>query len=251
MIASILAALLLLQEPARVPATVAGAVDSIRTSAVVPAPAVPAVPDGAVRPSAVDSGVAAIDVPVVVAPVDVAPAPVLLLARPLPPTLAPAAQPGVTRPKAVEMSRGYETRLKIHRWASYTMLPLFIGQYILGDKLLDNRENAENGGEFEDEGSTQDLHSAVAGGVAALFAVNTVTGVWNLWESRHVAEGRGKRIAHTTLMLAAEAGFVATGILAGEASEGDDNDATTHRNVALVSMGLATAGASLMWFWKD
>lgn len=252
MLASILATLALLQDPAPVP-TAAGALDSIRLPTV--AVVVAAARDGA-APSA-DSTVSVdgvVATTVAAAPSAPDSAPALVLARTLPATLAPSPQPGVSRPKAVELSKGYETRLKIHRWGSYLMLPLFVGQYVLGAKLYDQREREVDGVEIEDgedDSNTKDLHSLAAGGIAALFAVNTVTGVWNLYESRHIQEGRGKRIAHTVLMLAADAGFVATGLLGEEAGDEGEGGANTHRNVALASFGLATAGAALMWFWKD
>src|SRR5665213_2650132 len=40
------------------------------------------------------------------------------------------------RPRAIEYSDWYNTRLTIHRWGSYTMLPLFAGEYYLGNRLL-------------------------------------------------------------------------------------------------------------------
>lgn len=146
-----------------------------------------------------------------------------------------------TRPRrvAVEYSDAYATRLTIHRVASYAMLPLFGAEYILGQKLLDNSTS-----------STRNQHSLVAGAVATLFGVNTITGVWNWWEARNDENGRTRRTVHTVLMLAADAGFAATGILANSAS-GSHDKALTHRNVALGSMGVATIGTAIMWFWKD
>src|SRR5512141_2977796 len=47
-------------------------------------------------------------------------------------------QPDTTRPRAIEYSNAYGVRLTIHRYASYTMLPLFVAQYIAGRDLLDN-----------------------------------------------------------------------------------------------------------------
>ena len=146
-----------------------------------------------------------------------------------------------TRPRrqAVEYSDWYAKRLTIHRVASYTMLPLFGIEYALGQKLLDNSTP-----------STRKQHSLAAGAVATLFGVNTITGVWNWWDARHDPNGRTRRTVHTVLMLAADAGFAATGALASSASNSHDK-ALTHRNVALGSMGIATLGPALMWFWKD
>ena len=91
---------------------------------------------------------------------------------------------------------------------------------------------------------------AVAAGVGAIFVSNTVTGLWNLWDSRHDEAGRGRRWVHAGLMLAADAGFVWTGRLASDAKH-SDHDAQRHRNVALGSMALSTVGAGLMWLWRN
>ena len=54
-------------------------------------------------------------------------------------------------------------------------------------------------------------------------------------------EGRGRRVFHAVLMLAADAGFTATGILA-ERAEGSNDDRDLHRAVALGSVTVATIG---------
>jgi hypothetical protein len=75
---------------------------------------------------------------------------------------------------AFEYSDGYRTRLKIHKYASFATLPLFVAQFAVGQKLYDG--NGSDG--------TRSLHGVLAGGTAVLFGVNTVTGVWNLSEGR-------------------------------------------------------------------
>ena len=50
-------------------------------------------------------------------------------------------------------------------------------------------------------------------------------------------------------MLAADAGMAYTGTIAEDAGEGEDG--TRHRNFALSSMAIASAGTVLMWLWKD
>ena len=107
-------------------------------------------------------------------------------------------------------SEGYEVRSKIHKVASYATLPLFVAQYIVGQELYDG-----NGSE-----SAKSAHGALVIGMATLFAVNTVTGVWNLWDDRHETQGRTRRWTHGLMMLAASAGFVATGATAPD----DDDD---------------------------
>lgn len=165
-----------------------------------------------------------------------------------PVTVGPAdhRQPG--RRRAVEYSDWYGRRVTIHRWASYAMVPLFATEYWLGNKLLNDAQVSS---------STRDTHAAVASGIGVLFAANTVTGLWNLWDARRDPAGRGKRIVHSALLLAADAGFLYTASLAedddgeGDHRDGGVNGNIRHRNAALISIGLGTAGTALMWFFKD
>lgn len=144
------------------------------------------------------------------------------------------------RPRAIEYSDAYATRLTIHKYGSYVELPLFAAEWALGENLM-------NG----DAASwVKPAHAAVAGGLGVLFAVNTVTGVWNLIESRNDPSGRKRRILHSALMLASDAGFALAGVTSGEAGD-DGDDRSTHRTIALTSIGLSTAGTLMMWLWKD
>ena len=149
---------------------------------------------------------------------------------------------GVTdRPRAVQHSDAYYTRLSIHRVGSYVILPLFAGEYFLGNKLLDDNNVA---------GWVKPTHSVGAFSIATVFAVNTVTGLWNFLESRHESEGKARRVTHLALMLASEAGFVYTASLAGDAGE-DHEGGARHRNAAIASIGLSTVGTVMMWLWKN
>jgi hypothetical protein len=134
------------------------------------------------------------------------------------------------RPQAFTYSDAYGTRRKIHMLASYATLPLVVGQYLSGEKLYDG-----NGGS-----TAKSVHGACAAGLAALFAVNTVTGVWNLWEARQDPNGKTRRLVHGILMLGADAGFAAAGMMAPDDDE-FDGDRSTHRSVAIGSMGVAAA----------
>ena len=153
--------------------------------------------------------------------------------------LDPQAAPA-PRPMAFEYSDGYRTRLKIHKYASFATLPLFVAQFAVGQKLYN--------GNYSD--STRSVHGALAATTAALFAVNTVTGVWNAAEGRKDPNHRTKRLVHGILMAVADAGFVATGVMAPESeggeSEGGGTSRSTHRTVALTSMGIATVGYLMM-----
>ena len=114
-----------------------------------------------------------------------------------------------------------------------TTIPLFVTQAILGQKLYDNPTDG-----------VRTAHQVVAGSIAGLFGINTVTGVWNLIEARKDPDGRKRRLTHGLLMLSADAGFLATGLLAPD-DEGGGNRGR-HRAVALTSIGIATAGYVFM-----
>ncbi|MEZ5289154.1 MAG: hypothetical protein R2712_30990 [Vicinamibacterales bacterium] len=146
------------------------------------------------------------------------------------------AQAPVRRPVAYTYSDGYELRAKIHRYASFLTLPLFGAQYLLGNRLDEGRAPE----------SVRASHAAIATTMVGLFGVNTVTGVWNLWEGRNDPAHRKLRFAHGLLMLASDAGFVATGMLA-PTNDGGGNQ-SLHKSVAITSMGVATAGYLLMLF---
>ena len=144
------------------------------------------------------------------------------------------------RARAVEVSDAYETRLRVHRYASYTMIPLFAVQSIAGNQLY----QADKTG-AEKPGWAKGTHAVGAAGLAALFTVNTVTGVWNLWESRGNETGRTKRWIHSILLLASDAGFTYSGISAGEAEDSQDTR-DRHRNVSYAAMASALVGYAVM-----
>jgi hypothetical protein len=144
---------------------------------------------------------------------------------------------------AVAYSPAYETRRKIHKYASFATLPLFATELWLGQSLYNDPTQA---------GNKKGIHAAVGAGIIGLFGVNTVTGVWNMWESRGEPNGRTLHLIHGLLMLAADAGFVDTWATApnthGQAGLTFATDEQTHRRVAITSMGLATASYVIMFF---
>jgi hypothetical protein len=159
--------------------------------------------------------------------------------------LAAAQAAPAPRAMAFEYSDGYMTRLKIHKYASYATLPIFVAQTIIGQKLYN--------GDTSD--SMRSAHNALVAGTAVLFGVNTVTGVWNLGEGMKDPNHKTKRMVHGFLMLAADAGFVATGLMAPHTHHNENGFETvggsspsTHRAVALTSMGLATVSYLMMLF---
>lgn len=164
------------------------------------------------------------------------------------------------RPRAIEYSDAYATRVRIHRIGSYAMLPIFASEWVLGERLMQ-----QNHADW-----VKPAHVIVATGLGALFVVNTATGVWNLVESRKDPAGRARRLLHSVLMIAADAGFAYTGMIAGDDDEDESfddrfrlsvanasgaressDDRTRHKNAALVSMGISTVGTAMMWLWKD
>lgn len=167
----------------------------------------------------------------------------------VPTTLLSVAQDTIRRPRAVVLSDWYVRRLTIHRYGSYAMLPLFATEFILGSRLLAQKEGVYDGTRrVPIDATLRRNHRMVAQGVGALFVVNTTTGLWNLWDARGDGSHSTRRTVHVLSMLGANAGFVITGLKGARAVDGRPSDARAHRNIALASMGLATTGVALMWF---
>ncbi len=185
--------------------------------------------------------------PAIVAPVDAAPAP--LAARAADPgifalaTLTPIDTGTRKRARAVEYSEWYGRRVTIHKTLSWAMFPLFAVSYYTGDQLAEKGRRGVSS-------TVRSLHPVAAGGAAAVFGVNTVTGLWNLWDARKDPADRKRRYLHSALFLLADAGFAYAGSLGEEAGE---NGATRrrHRNIAIGSMGASTAGWLVMFLRKD
>lgn len=150
---------------------------------------------------------------------------------------------GGRRPRAIEYSDFYGVRLQIHRVASYATLPLFVGEFALGQSLYNHPPGSS---------ATLTAHQITALGLAGLFGVNTVTGAWNLWESRHDPNDKTRRYIHAALMFISDAGFVASGASAPGRRRvvNDPAAARTHRTIALTSMGVALVGYGMMLIWK-
>ena len=145
------------------------------------------------------------------------------------------------RAKAVEVNDFYELRLRVHRYASYATIPLFVAQTVAGNQLM----QADKSGAAK-PGWASGLHGAGAAGLGVLFTVNTVTGAWNLWDSRHNDVGRTKRIIHSVLLLAADGGFALAGSSGGDDTAGSQASRNRHRDIAYASMGTALVGYGVM-----
>ncbi len=141
---------------------------------------------------------------------------------------------------AIEHSEAYQTRAKIHKWASFATLPLFAAELALGESL-DGSGNDKNKG----------AHAVVGAGIVGLFGVNTVTGAWNLFgEGRQDTDNRTLKLVHGLLMMAADVGFLATTAAAPSTGKTGgvtfEADRTLHRNLAIASVSVGTVGYLMM-----
>jgi hypothetical protein len=149
------------------------------------------------------------------------------------------------RVKAVEYSGFYRARLKVHRVLSYTMIPLFIGSYLTGDQILKHRVDHTDPPKW-----ASDLHRPFAIATGSVFAVNTVTGLWNLWDSRKNPVGQTKRTIHSLLFIAATAGFTYAGTSLAHDAKNNEDPHHFHRTVAVASMGVSLLSWGMMIFLK-
>jgi hypothetical protein len=146
------------------------------------------------------------------------------------------------RARAVEVSEWYGRRLTIHRTLSFAMLPVFASQYIAGTKLYE----AQQVGGSPAPSWARPVHKAGAVTVAGIFGVNTVTGVWNLWDSRHTRENRWLRYTHAAVMLGSDAAFAYTGIKLSQDAKQSFVKRDQHRRVALYAIGASTVSGVVM-----
>lgn len=142
------------------------------------------------------------------------------------------------RVKAVEVSEWYSRRLTLHRRLSYATIPLFGFQYAAGARIWKKGRNAP--------AWARNGHRVGAATIAGVFTVNTVTGLWNLWDSRSVPQGRVRRYLHATSMLVADAGFTWAGAKLSEEAFTSFDKRRLHRQVALSSIGLSVTSGVLM-----
>jgi hypothetical protein len=162
-----------------------------------------------------------------------APAPILL-------EQDAAAQP--LHAVAIQHSQGYQTRAKIHKYASFATLPLFAVEIALGQSLYSGST---------EPGWKKGAHGLVGAGIVGLFGVNTLTGAWNLFgEGWSDKDGRTLRLLHGLLMMASDVGILAT-TMSGPHSQGRraltfTTDRATHRDLALASISVGTVGYLIM-----
>jgi hypothetical protein len=122
------------------------------------------------------------------------------------------------------------------------MLPLFAGSFLTGVQIIRKADGAPKW--------AKDWHAPFATATATVFTLNTITGLWNLWDSRKDPAGRTKRIVHGLLFMAANAGFTYAGTTLANQAEQDGSKRNLHRTVALSSMGVSVASWALMLLTK-
>jgi hypothetical protein len=152
------------------------------------------------------------------------------------------AQAPPMHPAAIQLSHAYEVRAKIHKYASVATLPLFGTQLALGESLYSSSTHGK-----------RMAHAVVGTAIGGLFIANSVTGVWNLVESRKDPNGRTRRLVHGLLMLGADVGFLATSMTAPDHESGGGlatftANRGTHRTLGITSIGVGTAGYLIMLF---
>lgn len=158
------------------------------------------------------------------------------------PAFQPAADTVRKKRPLIAYSDWYGRRLAIHRTLSWAMIPLFAASYVTGDRLLRD-------GRSQSPYWVRATHPWAASATAGVFGINTVTGLWNLWDARHDPEGRTRRIIHSLMFVAADAGFAYAGSI-GEQARNDGVIRARHRKIALSSMGVSTASWLFMLLTK-
>jgi hypothetical protein len=146
------------------------------------------------------------------------------------------------RPKAVEVSEWYGRRLTIHRYVAYATIPVFGAQWIAGEQLYNKSRDAPTW--------AKTTHRVGATALAGMFTVNTVTGVWNWWDSRGVEQDRVVRTIHALTMLTADAAFTYAGAKLSDEAENSLSKRREHRTIAISAMGLTAASALMMKIWN-
>ncbi len=147
------------------------------------------------------------------------------------------------RRKSVDVGEWYERRLRIHRYGSYAVYPLFALQAVAGNQIYrDQRTGPEWAKNSMRYGATA---------LAGVFTSNTVTGLWNLWDSRSVPQGRTRRVLHALLMLGSDAGFTYAGSRLAEDAETSSVKREAHRNWAYGSMAATLAGIGVIRYWPE
>ncbi len=146
------------------------------------------------------------------------------------------------RPRAIEYPDSYYTRLEIHRDLSYAIYPLYVGQYIFGEQLWKYSRNAPTWAKTG--------HRVFATALVGVFAANTVTGLWNLWDSRHDPDHRVLRTVHALTMLAADGAFSYAGSTLATQAQNSLSKRRLHRTITISAMGVTALSSLIMTFYN-
>lgn len=146
------------------------------------------------------------------------------------------------RPKPVELGDWYYRRLTIHRWVAFGTLPVFAAQWAAGQRLYDDSRDAPTW--------AKTTHRVGATLLAGGFTVNTVTGLWNAWDSRSVKQGRALRTLHGLSILVADGMFTYAGAKLSDEAEQSSAKRREHRTIALSAMALTTVSGVAMKLWN-
>jgi hypothetical protein len=146
------------------------------------------------------------------------------------------------RPKVVQLGDWYYRRLLVHRVVAYATIPVFAMQWAAGDQLYRKGSDAPTW--------AKSLHRAGATTLAGMFTVNTITGLWNLWDSRSVPQNRALRTVHALTMLAADGAFTYAGAKLSEEAETSTSKRQLHRTIALSAMGVTVLSGVAMKIWN-
>jgi hypothetical protein len=146
------------------------------------------------------------------------------------------------RRKANDVSEWYSRRLTIHRYTAYATIPVFAAQWAAGEQLYNKSREAPTW--------AKTTHRVGATALAGMFTVNTVTGLWNLWDSRSVEQGRTLRTIHALTMLAADGAFTYAGAKLSDEAETNFKMRQKHKTIALSAMGLTILSGAAMKFFN-
>lgn len=151
------------------------------------------------------------------------------------PIRAPFCSPPADRQTEDDVGEWYGHRLTLHRYAAWTAVAAFPVEIYTGWRLRSAGADPE---------WVRDTHRATVWVLGTTFAVNTVTGTWNWWDSRKEPQGRGWRTAHTLVMLAADAAMFATAREGQARARGEGG--RWHRELAFTTAGLTAIGHLMM-----
>lgn len=146
------------------------------------------------------------------------------------------------RPRAIEYDDSYYTRLEIHRDLSYAIYPLYVGQYLFGRELWNKGRDAPTWAKTE--------HRTFATALVGVFGANTVTGLWNLWDSRHDPDHRTLRTVHALTMLAADGAFAYAGSTLATQAQNSLAKRRLHRTITISAMGVTALSSLIMTFYN-